>query len=537
MSDTGKDRRAKGASGARGEGSVSAPESLEERFAEALPPSLTHHEEASRPAPGSGAYRRLFANANFRKLWYGQFVSGTGDWLVIGFLMPLVTKMSGGSSFAVAGILVAKIIPALVFSSFIGAMVDRFDRRKVMIATEITATFISLVLVVANDLWLIYAAVLALETTSLCFWPARNSLIPYLVDEEDVTAANGLAYTTGQASMVIGLTMAATILAGFEALVRWVLAADLPVVQALVGPLAPALLGPRAGVILNSFTFLFSAAMVVAMRVSAQPPRRTERLSLSLVGKDTIESLRFLGTQRELRGLITTVGLAILGGATIVPVGANYVEQNLSGALPFANRFHQLQELTASPTTFMLVFMAVGMVLGALVIPRFEHKVSVRSLFGSSVAAFGIALLGFASVTSYAVAGALAAVAGACIAMVSVAANGYVVRTTADELRGRVFTAMESVTRLSLLMSMIVMAPIADVIGRYVYDFAIANELAKQSVYFTGSRITLQLSSLIVMAASVYAFVAIRPTRQNAMPAEEISAGSEETDAERGSDA
>jgi hypothetical protein len=378
--------------------------------------------------------------------------------------------------------------------------------------------------------------VLALETTSLCFWPARNSLIPYLVAEEDVTAANGLAYTTGQASMVIGLTMAATILAGFEALVRWVLASGFPIVHALVGPLAPALLGPRGGVILDSFTFLFSAFMVWRMRVAAEPPKRAGRLSLSLIGKDAIESLRFLGTQRELRGLITTLGLAILGGATIVPVGANYVEQNLSGVLPFSNRFHQLHELTASPTTFMLVFMAVGMVLGALVIPRFEGRMSVRVLFGGSVAAFGVALLGFASVTSYAVAGVFGAAAGACIAMVSVAANGYVVRTTADELRGRVFTAMESVTRLSLLMSMIVMAPIADVIGRHVYDFAIANGLAKQSVYFTGSRITLQLSSLIVMGAAVYAFLAIRPTRQNTMPAEGASAGNVQNDTERGTD-
>jgi dTMP kinase len=501
-----------------GRASEHPAETIEERFADALPPALPLHEEPSKPAGSAGAYRRLFANANFRKLWYGQFISGTGDWLVIGFLMPLVTKMSGGSSFAVAGILVAKIIPALVFSSFIGVMVDRFDRRKVMIYAELAATAISLVLVVANDLWLIYLAVLALETTSLCFWPARNSLIPYLVDKDDVTAANGLAYTTGQASMLIGLTAAAGILAGFEALMHWMLTSDFAIVQTLVGPFAPALLGPRAGVILDSFTFLFSAFMVMSMRISAQPPRRTGRLSPSLIGKDVVESLRFLGTQKELRGLILTVGFAILGGATIIPVGTNYVVQNLTGSLPFANRFHQLQELTATPTTFMLVFMAVGMVLGALTVPRFEGRVKIRTLFGGSVAAFGFALLGFASVTSYAIAGVFAAVAGACIAMVSVAANGYVVRSTADELRGRVFTALESVTRLALLLSMIVMAPIADLIGRYVYDFAIANGLATQSVYFTGSRITLQLSSLIVMGAAVFAFVALRANRKAAEP-------------------
>ena len=485
-------------------------DSIEGRFADALPPRVSLHEEPSKPEGSSGAYRRLFANKNFRRMWYGQFVSGIGDWLVIGFLIPLVTTMSGGSSFAVAGILVAKIIPALIFSSFIGVGVDRFDRRKVMIWTELAATAISLTLVFASNVWQVYLAVLALETTSLCFWPARNSLIPYLVDKDDVTAANGLAYTTGQASMIIGLTAAAGILGVYETVVRWVLHNSPPTINALVGPLAPALLGARAGVILDSFTFLFSAIMIISMVVTAQPPRKKEPLSWSLIGKDVFDSLKFLGSQRELRSLIITIGLAILGGATIIPVGANYVTQNLSGALPFASRFEQLRQLTATPTTFMLVFMAFGMVFGALTIPRFEHRVRLQWLFGGSVAAFGVALLGFASVTTYGVAGLFAMAAGACVATLSVAGNGYVVRTTSDELRGRVFTALESVQRLSLLLSMIVMAPIADLIGKYVYDFAVKHQLTSQTVYWTGSRITLQLSSLIVMGAAIYAFRALR---------------------------
>ena len=84
-----------------------------------------------------GGYGRLLKNARFRRLWYAQFVSGIGDWLVIGFLMPLVYKLSGGSSFAVAGILIAKIIPALIFCSLTGVLVDRFDRRKVMITADL----------------------------------------------------------------------------------------------------------------------------------------------------------------------------------------------------------------------------------------------------------------------------------------------------------------------------------------------------------------------------------------------------------------
>lgn len=460
--------------------------------------------------PSSGAYRRLLSNVKFRRLWYAQFVSGIGDWLVIGFLMPLVTKMSGGSSFAVAGILIAKIIPALILSSFTGVLVDRFDRRKVMITADLVRAALALVLVVTNSLWVIYFIVLAMETASLFFWPARNALIPYLVDEDDITAANGLAYTTQQASMLVGLTAAAGILAGFEAAVRWVLAVSLPIVDRLVGMFAPALLGPRAGVILDTFTFLFSAAMIYSIRTMAKPPQHGEGLDLSLVGADVIESFRFLGKHRELRGLLLTIGLAILGGGAIIPVGTTYVEKNLTGMLPFADRIQQLQELTATPTTFMLVFMALGMVVGALLVPRVEHRVRLQLLFPGSVAAFGLSLLGFASVDTYWVAGIYGAAAGACIATVTVAGNSYVVRTTADELRGRVFTALESVIRISLLLSMIVMAPLADLIGSIIRRLVAQGRFGLLSLSLTGSRVTLQLSALVVIGAAVYGFRALR---------------------------
>jgi len=429
---------------------------------------------------------------------------------VVGLLIPLVRDLSGGSSFAVAGIMIAKIIPALILSSFTGVLVDRFDRRKVMIAADLVRAALVVVLIITNSLWVIYLVVLLMETASLFFWPARNSLIPYLVEDEDITAANGLAYTTQQASMLVGLTAAAGILAGFEAIVRAVRDAGLPIVDRLVGLAAPALLGPRAGVTLDVFTFLFSAAMIATIKVSARSQQPQARLDLALLGKDAIESFRFLGEHKELRALLITVGLAILGGGAIIPVGTTYVQDNLTGTLPFADRFTQLQQLTATPTTFMLVFLALGMVAGALVIPRFEHTVPLQLLFAGSVGAFGFALLGFASVNAYWLAGIFVVFAGAGVAAVTVAGNTYVVRTTTDELRGRVFTALEAVIRVSLLVSMVVMAPLADLLSGMIEDFVVKNNLAPSSVTLTGSRITLQLCSIVVIAAAVYGFRALR---------------------------
>ena len=464
------------------------------------PPRMQTYEavEASR-----GGYRRLLSNSGFRRLWFSQFVSGVGDWLVIGLLMPLVTSLSGGSSFAVAGIMIAKIIPALLFSSVIGVFVDRFDRRRTMIACDLARAALALGLLFTNNLAIIYLIVLLMETASLFFFPAKNALIPYLVDEEDVTAANGLSYTTQQASMLIGLLASGAIVAAFEAIVRWVLAAGLPLVSSLVGLFEPALLGPRAGVFLDTLTFLLSALSIWGIHLVAKPADRGARMDLTLIGRDVVESFRFLGEHRELRGFLVTVGAAILGGGTIIPVGIVHVNV---GRSPIFERIEFLQRLAATPQTFLLVFLAFGMVFGALIVPRISERLSLQLLFLGGVGGFGLSMFGLASVTTYSLAAIFAVTAGVCLAIVTVAGNTYVIHTVADEIRGRVFTAMESVIRVSLLLSMLVMAPVADLAGRIVKAIVESRGMTPSSVTVTGSQVALQLASLVVLAAAVYAY-------------------------------
>ena len=471
-------------------------------------------EAVSAPTPNSasGGYRRLLSNKRFRRLWYAQFVSGIGDWLVIGFLMPLVTKLSGGSAFAVAGILIAKIIPALVLSSFTGVLVDRFDRRKVMIAADLVRMVLALALVWTKSLAVIYLVVLLMETASLFFWPARNSLLPYLVDEDDIVSANGLSYTTQQASMLVGLSAATAILAAFEAIIRWVLAAQLPVVSLLVGLFAPALLGERAGVVLDSLTFLFSASIVALIAVKARAVENAGPLDISLLGKDVVESFRFLKEHVELRSLLLVVGLAILGGGAIIPVGVVFIAEqsgNLVGGIPLLAGIPALKALVGSRQTFILVSLAFGMVVGALLVPRIERRLKLQLLFAGSVATFGIAMSGFASVRQYWIACVFGAIAGACIATLTVAGNSYVVRTTTDAIRGRVFTAQESVVRVSLLLSMVVMAPLGDIVARIIRGIVSRSGVPYDSVYLTGPRITLWIASAIVLSAAVYAFTTL----------------------------
>ena len=460
---------------------------------------------ADAPAHES-AYRRLMRNRGFRRLWISQFVSGVGDWLVIGLLIPLVNSLSGGSSFAVAGILIAKIIPALFLSSLTGVFVDRFDRRKVMMTMDISRAILALGLLATNSLAAIYLIVLLMETASLFFVPAKNALIPYLVDESDLAEANGLSYTTQQASTIIGLTASAAILAAFERGVRLLLQSRVVGLTNLVGLFAPALLGPRAGVFLDSLTFVVSAIVIAGIKIAAKPAVEFEPLDISLVGKDARESYVFLRQHRELRGLLVTIFLAILGGGVVVTIGLVYIQTVLVGSIPILGRIPALRALTAAPQTLFLLLLAVGMASAAVIVPRLMHRMPLQRIFIGSVALFGMGLFLFSLTTQYWVAAVFAVLAGACIATVSVAGNTYVVRTTTDDIRGRVFTALESVIRVALLLSLVVMSPINDLIAVLIGQIAIVSGVLPADVALWAPRITLWVASAIVLGAAFYGF-------------------------------
>ena len=256
--------------------------------------------------------------------------------------------------------------------------------------------------------------------------------------------------------------------------------------------------------VLDSLTFLFSAVVIALIAVKAQAAENAGPLDLSLLGKDVVESFRFLREHVELRSLLLVVGLAILGGGAIIPVG------NLVGGIPLLAGIPALKALVGSRQTFILVSLAFGMVVGALLVPRIERRLKLQLLFAGSVASFGIAMLGFASVRQYWIACVFGAIAGSCIATLTVAGNSYVVRTTTDAIRGRVFTAQESVIRVSLLLSMVVMAPLGDIAAKIIRGIVSRSGVPYDSVYLTGTRITLWIAAAIVLSAAVYAFRTLR---------------------------
>ncbi len=202
---------------------------------------------------------------NFLLLWLGQFVSQAGDALLAAVLVFLTISISpegtGGSR---AGIVrFAATLPFLIFSPLSGVIADRFDRRWLMIVTDVARAALLLAIPVlwhyGHMSWLVLAAIAFLVSTfSSAFAPAMSALITDLAEGVALVRANALLQTSTQLAMIAGMLVAAAAL-GIAGAGK---GTDPGTMVALIGA--------------DGATFLFSAACLLLVR-----PARRERVTLA----------------------------------------------------------------------------------------------------------------------------------------------------------------------------------------------------------------------------------------------------------------
>jgi predicted MFS family arabinose efflux permease len=156
-------------------------------------------------------YRRLLArNADFRRLWTGQVVSEIGDWLNNIAVLALAIELAGPArqGHAVAVYAVARHLPLFLFGPVAGVVVDRADRRRVMIAADIARAALALGFLLAqkfSTLPLIYAVGAAIFSVSAFFNAAKRATLPNLVGRtDDLLAANSLSASTTAGTIAVG---------------------------------------------------------------------------------------------------------------------------------------------------------------------------------------------------------------------------------------------------------------------------------------------------------------------------------------------
>jgi dTMP kinase len=251
----------------------------------------------TRPA----TFRTLLRDPAFSRLYRAILVSSLGDWIGFVAVVALVTRIGGGSAgFAVSGVMLARLLPSIVFGPFAGVLVDRFDRQRIMVIADVVRGVGYATLPLIPRLPWIYAMSFVIECLSLLWTPARDAMIPNLVPRRQLSNANTIALATGYGTLPLG-GIVYTALAGIGA--------------GLGGGFEYFERNPQAIALwANALTFAFSAYMIQGLPVRAAARRpRAGKLRPGDAFADMREGVRFLRDHTFARAMTVGIVLAFTG--------------------------------------------------------------------------------------------------------------------------------------------------------------------------------------------------------------------------------
>jgi CRP-like cAMP-binding protein/sugar phosphate permease len=363
----------------------------------------------------------ILRNGRFLRLWTAQLVSTIGDALT-SLAAGIIVYQETGSALSVGLMLMATAVPALIFGLIAGVVVDRYNRKRIMIAADLmrAGLVFTIPFLVPNSVVWLYVIVMLSSSVTQFFTPANDSILPEIASEEELGAANSIMAIAQFGSTAVGFALAG-LLATFNSIevVFWI----------------------------DAVTFLFSALMIGLVNVA--PLVVTELTTV----RDMIRNLTF--------GAKFIVRTPILRSLNLVqiPVLMSFGLQNVL-LLPFAI-------IALKATTFEYGLQegltSVGFVIGSLAMARLSDRLREGQWVVLSFLGMGLFGLAYALQTSVWVAIALISVSGALNAPSFVAARLIRQRNTPREMRGRVFSTSSVIGTVVFLVGM-GLAGLADVI-------------------------------------------------------------------------
>jgi len=265
--------------------------------------------------------RSLLARRGFRDLLIGQAVSALGDWMGTIAMMVLVLDLTGSST-AVGGMLVLRLLPAVVAGPVAARAVGRWKRRRTMLAMDAARAAIVVLVPLVAALWWVYVWAFLLEVGGLVFLPARDASIPDLAGEEHLPLANGVILASSYGTIPFGAAAFGLVVAAQRVLFHS---------EGILGrrPFVPVFLADAA-------TFLVSFAMIRGLRALDEPAGRAVRAPSgggwgAVVGSDTEAAGGFLSSFGIplVRAVVPAAGTVALGAGTLFSVGVVFVRGTL----------------------------------------------------------------------------------------------------------------------------------------------------------------------------------------------------------------
>ncbi len=355
----------------------------------------------------------IFRNRGFTLLWSGELVSTIGSALTSLAASILVYRLTG-SAMSVGLMLVATALPTLALGLVAGVIVDRYDRRRIMIASDLlraVLVFLIPFLIPYGIGWL-YVIVALTSAVGQFFDPAHESVLPEVASDEDLAAANSLMAISSFGSTAVGFAASGLIASRYP--IEWAF-------------------------YLDALSFVFSAACILLIHVA--PIQAEGETTVATVVGNLRAGARFLFGNTVLRSVF------IVGILYALAIGLWN-----SLLLPFAMRALRVTEFEYGLQEGLT---SVGFVVGSLLMARLANRWHAGQWYVVSLVGIGLVGAVYSQSLSVPFAMALVMVSGFANAPYSIARRLLVQRNTPREVRGRVnstfFVARDVVLLLGML--------------------------------------------------------------------------------------
>jgi dTMP kinase len=423
---------------------------------------------------------RVLRVPGFLPLITAQFVSSLGDW--IGFLAIIaIAGDISRSGFAIGLVMTARMVPSVFLAPVGGALVDRWNRKTVMVTCDIgRCGLIALIPFWDNLLGLVVLSFF-IEVLTLLWSPAKDSTVPNIVkDPDQLNAANSLGVFAAFGTFPLGaiffsiLTGIGVWIGGFEHLHRF----------EQQQPLLP--------ILVDASTFLVSALLISRLRQPEGDRAAPKKIPIAQTTRDIWDGLKFIRGNALVRGVMIGLGGGLIGGGLIIPLGTLFANDVLRGG--------------AGTFGVLMIAFGGGATIGLLTLLAFQRRLPREPVFSASVMLAGLSIIGVAWTSSLPLAFLLVAAAGAFSGCAYVTGFTLLQEGVSDDLRGRTFGTLYTVVRLCLLLSLTLGPFVAAWLGSIADDLT-DNIVKVGNVHLSlpGVRLALWLGGLITVIAGYFA--------------------------------
>jgi len=366
-------------------------------------------------------WRMLASRRDLRLVLAAGLVSDAGDWILIIGLAYRVYAITG-STVASALTMASSCAPQVLLGAVAGVFADRWDRKRTMITADLLLAVMLLPLLLvhgAGQVWIVFAVMFAEGAIAQFFSPAQQAMVPTLVPDSELVAANALGGQVSNSSRLAG--------------------------SALGGIIAAAA-GLGAVTVADAASFVASAALLALVRAGASSPSRggsgaAVRERIADIGEELRDGLRLSARHRVLRALMIFALVTSVGEGIMSTLFTPFVEHVLHGS--------------SQEFGLVVAAQAVGGILGGVLAAGFGHRVRASRLLGWGAVVFGLVdlaiflyPLGYVAVWP-AVTGMVVVGLPGALAMAGLMTLFQ--RSTADSHRGRVFGSLSALEGITVL--------------------------------------------------------------------------------------